>query len=163
MPDSIVSDTDLGPMVRELHRRSLFFTFVNRAIGRNGTDSSLTMTDSLFRGFRRFLDEEKFTYQEEGEAELEHLRDAARKGVFSPEVIEEIDRLDAAIDHDKALAFDRYRQPLYETLRIELQARLRGMSGRIEASFNSDAQMRAAVGLLNNPLVYAAKIKGDGI
>jgi carboxyl-terminal processing protease len=161
-PDSIVKDQDPGPMVREIRRRSFFFTFANRVVAHAGNDSTLTVSDSLLQAFRSFLDEEKFTYRESGEEQLEELKESVRGAHFSTEVTAGIDSLTAAIEREKARGFERYRDHVADALSVELMARIHGASGRIEASFDSDVQLRAAVSLLKNPRVYAAFIRRGG-
>jgi carboxyl-terminal processing protease len=161
-PDSVVEDTDPGPMVRELQRRSLFFTFINRAVGRGGRDSTLTMTDSLVQAFRRFLEEEKFAYTEQGEDHLSALRESSKEAHFDAGVVAEIDRLASALEREKVRGFDRYRDHIEDALRVEMMARVRGVPGRIEASFRSDPQLRTALGLLKNTRLYSLKIAASG-
>jgi carboxyl-terminal processing protease len=149
-PDSTVEPADPGPMVRELHRKSMFFRFANRYVVEHKADSSGVVTDDVLAAFRTFLEKEKFDFQEETEKKVGDLRQSVEKSHYSDEVIADLDRLATALVREKARGFDRYADHIRNELTIELGARLRNDRGRIEASFKSDTQLRTAMGLLQN-------------
>jgi len=157
-PDSAVEPLDLGSMVRELHRKSMFFRFANRYVAGHKTDTSGIVTDEVFAAFRTFLETEKFDFQEETEKKVGDLRQAAEKSHYSKEVMADFDRLAAALVQEKTRGFDRYADHIRNELAVELGARLRNERGRIEASFKSDTQLRAARGLLKDQKQYRARI-----
>jgi carboxyl-terminal processing protease len=157
-PDSAVEPVDLGPMVRELHRKSMFFRFTNRYVAGHKTDSSGIVTDEVFAAFRTFLETEKFDFQEETEKKVGDMRQVAEKAHYSKEVMADFDRLAAALVKEKTRGFDRYADHIRNELTVELGARLRNERGRIEASFKSDTQLRAALGLLKDQKQYRARI-----
>ena len=157
-PDSAVEPVDLGPMVRELHRKSMFFRFANRYVAEHKADSSGVVTDEVLADFRTFLEKEKFDFQEETEKKVGDLRQSAEKSRYSKEVIADLDRLTAALAKEKTRGFDRYVDHIRNELTIELGGRLRNDRGRIEASFKSDTQLRTALGLLQNQKQYRQRI-----
>jgi carboxyl-terminal processing protease len=157
-PDSTVEPVDLGPMVRELHRKSMFFRFANQYVAGHKADSSGIVTDEVFTAFRTFLETEKFDFQEETEKKINDLRQAAEKSHYSKEVMADFDRLDAAMVQEKTRGFYRYADHIRNELAVELGARLRNERGRIEASFKSDTQLRTALGLLKDQKLYRQRI-----
>lgn len=157
-PDSAVEPVDLGPMVRELHRKSMFFRFANRYVTGHKADSSGIVTDEVFTAFRTFLETEKFDFQEETEKKVGELQQSAEKSHYSKEVMADLDRLAAALIKEKTRGFERYADHIRDGLTIELGARLRNERGRIEASFKSDTQLRTALGLLKDQKQYRQRI-----
>jgi carboxyl-terminal processing protease len=157
-PDSTVEPADPGPMVRELHRKSMFFRFANRYVADHKADSSGAVTDDVLAAFRTFLEKEKFDFQEETEKKVGDLRQSAEKSHYSNEVIADLDRLATALVKEKTRGFDRYADHIRNELTIEMGARLRNDRGRIEASFKSDTQLRTALGLLQNQKQFRRRL-----
>ena len=157
-PDSVVGTTDVGPMVRELQRKSLFFKFANRYVSEHKQDSVKGVTKEVLSAFRGFLNAQNFDFQEESEGKVKELRQLSERLHYSAEVLADLDGLGAALDKEKLRSFDRYGDHIMDILTIELMARLKGDRGRIEASFRNDVQIQSAVGILMNPKLYAKKI-----
>jgi carboxyl-terminal processing protease len=157
-PDSAVELDDLGPMVRELHRKSLFFKFANHYVNEHKTDSLLTVTPEVLAEFKKYLDKEKFDFQEESEKRVKELETIADKSHYGKDVSAELTALTAALSREKARSFERYEDHITSELYVELMARLKNEHGRIQASLKSDRQVRTAVGLLNETREFARRM-----
>ena len=157
-PDSVVKDEDVGPMVRELIKRALFFKFANAYCSEHKSGKITGVTPSILKEFRAFLDSEKFDYQEEMEGKISDLRQLAERSHYTKDVSETLDRLETTLRKEKSHGFDRYEDHITNELNIELMARLGGDRGRIEASLKDDPQLVAAEGLLKNHKAYAKKL-----
>jgi carboxyl-terminal processing protease len=158
-PDSVVKEEELGPMVRELYRKSLFFKFANRYMVDHRKEDFTGVTDEVLASFRAFLEEEKFSYEEESEGKVKELRQIAERSHYSKEVLADLDLLGGALEKEKDRGFDRYKDHLRHELNIELMARAKGEQGRIQASLANDEQLAAAAGILKAPSVYAMKLR----
>jgi len=159
-PDSVVSAPDVGPMVRELFRRSLFFKFANSYVAEHPHTDITGATPEILESFRRYLEDSKFDYQEESETRIKELRQIADRSHYGKEVLADLDQLRAAFDKEKVRGFDRYKDHITDALNAELMGRLKGEHGLIKASLEDDPQLAAAIGILGNPKVYARKIGG---
>ena len=157
-PDSVVKDEDVGPMVRELIRKALFFKFANSYCSDHKSEKITGVTPSILSAFRAFLDREKFDYQEDMEGKITDLRQLADRSHYTKDVTETLDRLELTLRKEKLHGFDRYEDHITNELNIELMARLGGDRGRIEASLKNDPQLIAAEGLLKNHRAYAKKL-----
>ncbi|HCV43129.1 MAG TPA: S41 family peptidase [Bacteroidetes bacterium] len=158
-PDSVVKEQEFGPMVRELYRKSLFFRFANTYTGDHKGESYAAITEAHLEAFRKFLEEQKFDYQEEADAKLNDIRQMAERSHYSKEVLANLDLLAAAMDKEKARGFDRYKDHLARELNIEFTARAKGEQGRIAVSLKDDPQYETAVAILKSPDQYTRKIK----
>lgn len=158
-PDSLVEATDVGPMVRQLQRKSLFFRFATQYMAEHKARPITGVTEEILAGFRAYLDQQKFDYQEETEEKVKEIRSAAEKLHYSKDVLNDIDLVSASLDREKLRGFDRYIDHIRRELRMELMARAKGESGRIEASFEGDTVLQTGVALLKDPAQYAKKLK----
>lgn len=159
-PDSTVEPHDHGPMVRELHRKSLFFRFANRYVNEHRNDTLTGVTPALLAAFREFLTREQFDFQEESEKTVAELRTIAQRSRYSPDVIAGIEKLTESLQKEKGRSYERYQNHIEEELTVELMARLRGERGRIEASFPIDTQLQVAIALVRNTKRYAHMLRG---
>ena len=149
-PDSVVEQGDLGPMIRELHRKSLFFKFANRYISEHKGDSITKVTPEIRSAFKSYLEREKFDFQEEAERHLKDLRQIAERSHYSDGVTSQLDSLSGILSREKARAFERYSESIANELFVELMARQQGEQGRIAGSLKFDTQVQTAVRLLND-------------
>jgi carboxyl-terminal processing protease len=157
-PDSVVLDPDIGPMVRELLRKSLFFKFANEYVAAHPDLKITEANDEILQAFREFLVKENFDYQEETEEKVQEIRKQAAQLHYAKELLGDLDLLGAALQKEKQRGFERFRHQIAVELSIELMARLKGDRGRIEESLKDDAQLKAACGILENPKLYAMKL-----
>lgn len=158
-PDSLVTDADAGPMVRELYRKSLFFKFATRYVADQKGAVIKEVNAGVLDEFKKYLDEQKFDYQEESEGKVKELKQIAERSHYGKEVLADLDLLSSALEKEKMRGFERYKDHLWRELNIELMARLRGERGRIEASLREDIPLEAAVGILKDARLYLKKTK----
>jgi carboxyl-terminal processing protease len=149
-PDSVVEREDLGPMVRELQRKSLFFKFANRYINEHKSDSLISVTPEILSAFKGYLEKEKFDFQEEADKRIKDLQEIAERGHYSNEVFTELKTLAATLDREKVRGFERYGEHIREELHVELMARVKSEKGRIATSLKYDKQVQTAVGMLKD-------------
>jgi carboxyl-terminal processing protease len=159
-PDSVVQNVDEGPMVRDLLRKALFFKFANEYVSEHKEETINGTDDEVLSAFGKFLENQKFDFEEEADAKLKELRQVADRSHYQRDVFDSIDRLTAAVQREKKRSFERYKDDITRELNIELMARLHGERGRIKASLKGDVQLRVAEGLLKDPKTFARKIGG---
>jgi carboxyl-terminal processing protease len=160
VPDSTVNEDDVGPMVKELFRKSLFFRFATTYVAERKGASSLPITDQVLDEFKKFLETCKFDYQDESQGKIKELRHIAERSHFGREILEDLDRLTIALEKEKTRAFDRYKDHIERELEIEITARLNGEHGRISASLKGDRQLETAVGILKDARLYTRMTRG---
>jgi carboxyl-terminal processing protease len=159
-PDSVVEPVDPGPMVRELHRKSLFFKFITQYRATHKADSLAGVTPEMVTTFKEFLKKENFDFQEETERKLSELKQIADRSHYSAEVLADLAGLGTALEKERQRGFERYIEYIRNELNKEQMARINGDRGRIAASLKEDVQIKAAVGLLRDHKTYTKKISG---
>ena len=158
MPDSLVEGRNLGPMVMELHRKSLFYKFLNTYLAQHPADS--LASPAMVDAFGAFLESEEFRFQDEATERLEALRSLALSSRYSSGVLSQLDTLEEMLVTEGARGFDRYRDCITHTLNVELRGRRLGERGRVEASLSGDPQLETGIGLLRDRTVYTSKTGG---
>jgi hypothetical protein len=138
----------------------MFFKFANKYTSDHKDEVFTGITDRHLEAFKKFLDDQKFDYQEEADGKLKEIRQIAERSHYNKEVLADLDLVAAAMDKEKARGFDRYKDHVARELNIEFMARTKGDQGRIASSLKDDPQFEAAVGILKDASLYAKKIKG---
>ncbi len=159
-PDSTVKEEEFGPMIKELYRRSMFFKFANNHMADHKSQAYNGITDAILSSFRKYLDDQKFDYQEEADGKVKEIKVIAERAHYSKEVLDDLDLLKTAMEKEKTRGFDRYKDHIAHELDIEFMARVKGEQGRIAASLKGDTQFETAVALLKDRRQLAIKLKG---
>ncbi|MDH3251865.1 MAG: S41 family peptidase [Ignavibacteria bacterium] len=158
-PDTTVEESERSPMVRDLHRKAYFFRFVNRHVSAHKDETITSVDEEMLNAFRRYLEEEKFDFQEEAETKIGELRRLAKKSNYGADVLNELDIIQKTFETEKTRAYERNLEGIRHELEIELAARNGGEHGRIEAMLPNDDQVNTAVALLNAPALYRSTLK----
>jgi carboxyl-terminal processing protease len=159
-PDSVVTDEDVGPLVRDLMRKSLMFKFANAYVAAHRGTTITGVNDAILAEFRKFLEEQKFDYQEDTEVKIKELRTMMDRLHYAQDVKDDLERFAGALRKEKTRGFERYSDHITTELNIELMGRVAGDRGRIEASLKDDPQLSAACGIVKNRKLYQRKIAG---
>jgi carboxyl-terminal processing protease len=160
VPDSTVLDESSGKLLEELMRKAMFFKFANHlATEKKTLPGDFEITDSILRDFEAFLKERDFRYEEDTEAKVKELREAAQKARYGPSFSEGIDRLAKVVETEKSRAFERYDKEIRRALRLEIIERMKGEKAAIEASLKDDTQLQVAVALVKNKTAYQNLLK----
>lgn len=159
-PDSTVQSEDVGPMVKEMNRKSLFFRFANKYFAEHKKEQFNGVNESMLSEFKKYLDAQKFDYKEESDGKVKELRQIAERSHYSKDVLNDLDLLSSALGKEKESGFQRYKNHIERELNIEMMARVQGERGRIAASLKGDKQLDVALEVVKNSKIYTKKIKG---
>jgi len=145
---------------RALIRQSMFFNFaVNFAAQfKEKKPERIEITPAVLKQFRDYLEEKHFTFQLEGEPEVDKLAQIAQENAFGPRVENDLKDLQASIERRKSTEFDRHVDFIKRYLKREIAAKLFGTEGTVKADLEDDPVLRTALRVLENPSEYAMKL-----
>lgn len=158
LPDSTVAEPTVGPFMAALMRKAMFFKYATSLAARGRLDSTTRATDAMLADFSRYLDSTGFKYEEDAETALKNLRTIAVESRYQTSFTTELSALEKLVEVEKRRSFERYRDEVRRGLQVELAARSFGERGRVQASFEGDRQLAAAVGLLKQPASYGRRL-----
>ncbi len=150
-PDTVVERPEPGTFYQELVRKSMFFKFATTYVAQHKEHPE---NDILLQDFRRFLEGNNFTYQDQGELKLKELREVGDKSKYNSATMKELEKLSTLLQEEKAKALDGNRNEILRALKMEIASRHDGERGRIIASLPDDNQLQTAVKVLNNNKTY---------
>jgi carboxyl-terminal processing protease len=162
LPDAVVVEGSQSQLMRELIRKAMFFKYATHFASEHKTvPENFEVSDSVLSDFRKYLQQEKFKYQEESEREVLELKEMAQKENYGPSISKDIDRILKAVSEEKANEFTRHANEIREALAAELSSRYYGEEGRIKVGLKDDKQLRVAVSLLENEKEYKRKLSSE--
>ncbi len=156
-PDTLVPEETHSALYNELLRKSMFLRYAVRLTATPNAVVSQS-EDSLIRGFKQFLGEQHFTFQQESESKLQELRNSVVKSNPDPNVLQLLERLKGMLTANLSKEADNDRKELVDAINAEVAGRLRGEQGKIEETLASDDQVLAAEGLLKNAKQYTYRL-----
>lgn len=158
-PDIEVSPGEVSELEQALDRRAAIFFFANHYAATHPTiPPSFTVTDEVMEEFKTWLEDQGFTYRTDAERSIDDIARALEELGYES-ATDEVKALRAAVAKEKAEDFDRHDERIRERLRAEILARYSGEEAQIKAALARDAQVKAAVSLLQDNTAYAAVLR----
>ncbi len=158
-PDIEIELPKLSNFQISLIRKSMFFNFaVSYAAKIKEKPEKVVIDDQVLREFRNYLEENNFTFQMEGEDEIEKLAKIVQEKDFGPNVENDLEDLKASVEKMKRTEFDRNREFIVRYLKREIAAKLFGNEGVVKADLEDDPILKTGLRVLLNPTEYQMKL-----
>jgi carboxyl-terminal processing protease len=123
---------------------------------------SYRMSDADYNEFVKFLADKDYSYTTRSEKNLQELKAIAIKEKYFDHIKEEYTALEKKLQQNKKDDLIRYKEEIREILQEEIASRYYFQSGKLEASFKNDEDLKEAVRVLNDRKLYATILKGEG-
>lgn len=158
-PDRTVSLGEESELEAALRRRAAFFFYANHyAATHPNLPDDFAVDGALMDDFRRWLEQQDFTYRTAAERDLEALA-GQLAALDYDDARDELADLQRAVADEKASDFERHAPRLRERLRSEILARYLDRDEQIAATLGSDIQVDAATALLTDASDYSAILR----
>jgi carboxyl-terminal processing protease len=119
---------------------------------------TITINDAILQDFRDYLKEKDFSFQTEGEEEIQQLQKISAKNQYGPAFSKNLEELNHAVEEIKKSEFNKHKDFIRKYLKRELAAKLLGSKGQVEATFEDDPVLQTGLDVLANPKEYALKL-----
>jgi carboxyl-terminal processing protease len=154
-PDRYIEDNAVDYLITELWRQSQAFNFtVQYQKNHPELKTNFQVDDKVFDQFTSYLDDQKFTYQIEGENELKKFITIARNNNFSKEIIQQTETLIAKLNSLKRTNLQNHRPEITRMLLDELAEKYFGTNEKIRYTMVNDQQLHSAIDLVLNNSEY---------
>jgi len=156
-PDVPVTEKKYANVIISLAQKQLMFDYAT--IYRSKHDSipaakDFRLTESDWKDFLAFLKDKDYEYKTETEENLSKLEKTAKDEKYYAALESDFKAMDTKLKADKNEDVNKYKSDIMELLQEEIASRYYYESGRVEASFNGDADVQEAVHLLQTPAEY---------
>lgn len=162
-PDVVTERQQLAPITASLESKGLFFDYATEYYWSHPSIASpkdFKLTDQELEAFYKWLAGKEYDYTTKVEATLKDLETHAKKEQSYEPVKDQLDALRKRLSHSKEKDLQTFKEEIREVLEENIVSRYYYQRGMLEAGFDDDVDILKAVQLLNNPVEYAAILKG---
>lgn len=157
-PDIDVEQSRLAPISVSLLANGLLFDYATEYY--HGHDKlppvkEFTITDEDYARFTSWLSDKEYDYTTEVEEKINELEEAAREEKSYDNISPQIDALRTNFAHNKKADLKEFSDEIRYLLKQEIVSRYYLQDGMMEASFDHDENIRAALDVLKAPIEYA--------
>ena len=164
-PDRFIEPAITANITGSLAKKLLLFDYATYY--RNHHDSiasarQFELTDADYNDFIKFLSDKDYDYSTDSEKNLEELKAIATKDKYFDNIKSEFEKLGQKLKHDKNADLIKFKPEIKLLLEKEIVSRYYFQKGKYEYSFYHDAVVADAITVLNDPVLYANILKGEG-
>ena len=162
-PEIIVEQKEMAQITASLIGKSLIFAYANKYAFENKTIApakDFKMSDAAYADFVKFIASKEYDYKTKVETNLEELIATAKKEAYYEGIKDKIESLKSQISHNKDKDLYTFRAEIQQMVEAEICARYYLQKGAIEASFDHDQDIQAAIKVLKNPEQYKKILSG---
>ncbi len=162
-PDLPVERTTSPAIAQSLETKNLLFEYVNKYFVEHPgikPAKEFQLPDEDYQAFVKWLSNKEYDYTTQVEKSVEDLIAHAKKEKYYEDIQEQVKSLKTRIYHNKDSDLQKFKPEIKEMLEQEIASRYYLQKGYVEASFDDDADIRAAVDVLNNNSRYNQLLKG---
>ena len=163
-PDFEVEKRRLAPITVGILSERLFFRFGNEYEAKLGEVASVkdfAITDEMFEEFKAWLADKSFEYTSPLEKQIKELRVVAEEEGSVDRIAQQLEALEAVVKHNRSEDLERNKAEIKQFLKEEFITRFFFAQGRIEASYQFDADIDKAIEVLSDSDLYQKTLLGQ--
>ncbi len=156
-PDIEVKDKEYADISKALGNKGHFFEYANKYRAEHPTIASakeFSLSDAEYQKFVAYLGKKDISYSTNVEQAIDDLVKKAQAEKHYDDIKNDVEVMKKKIASNKANDLMRFKPEIKEILEQEIATRYYFQKGSIEASFDDDADILAAIDVLNNTSKY---------
>ncbi|HSY61910.1 MAG TPA: S41 family peptidase [Cytophaga sp.] len=162
-PDITVVQDSISPILIALISKSLLFDYATEYHAKHadiGDARTFNLTDAEYQDFVNWLKGKDYTYITKVEKSLDEMTKQSKQEKYYDAMKSQLDQMKNVIQQDKENDLIKFKAQILEYLEEEIASRYYLQKGIIEASFDSDNDIQAAIEVLNNKTKYSTILSG---
>lgn len=161
-PDMEIEPKNYAPITASLISKGLIFDYATQYSFQNKKITSakgFKLTDEEFKKFVVWLGDKQYDYTTQVETTIDDLVAHAKKEKFYEDISDQIKSLKVKVSHNKESDVQKFKDEIKVALEEEIVSRYYLQDGIIEASFDSDPDILAAINVLKDQKKYNQVLK----
>ncbi len=162
-PDVKIDDPKLAPITMSLIQKGLLFDYANEYVFRHktiGSAKEFKLSEDAYVHFTQWLEDKDYDYITKVESSIEDLISNSKSEKYFDAIKNQIEDLKEKMSHNKERDLITFKDEIKEYLEEEIASRYYFQKGKIEASFDNDEDIQAALKILNNKEEYKNILSG---
>jgi carboxyl-terminal processing protease len=164
LPDVTLEPRKLSNITISLLSKNIIFDYATLYRTQHATippAKDFRFSDEDWNGFMAFIADKDYDYSTKSEKTLDELKKNSEDEKYFDGLKNEYDALKNKMSHNKKEDVTRNKDEICDILQQEIAARYYYQTGKIEASFTRDQEVKKAMEVLNNPGLYASILNGS--
>lgn len=155
-PDVELKEANLSAITESLLKNDGIFNYVTRYYYKNPNlgDKIPTITDADYDDFKKFLKEQKFSFDTETEQALAKTLEAAKKEKIDENIKTEVQQLLVALQKSDESQLDKHHAEIKDLIIDEIVRRYQYKEGLYRYYIKNNSEIKKATTLLANPSEY---------
>lgn len=154
-PDSTVTYSDEGNIIKDLLAKGIFFQFADYFYYANPKDDFYSINNQkIFDDFRTYLNKNKYIYKSPEEEDVNQLLAEVKSKKLNNSIYENLEKVKSQFKNIGESDLEKYQKDITDEIKIELASRYLGNDGEIEELLSDDNQFKTAFNILNNSELY---------
>ncbi len=156
-PDIEIERGTMPSILASLETKNLLFEYATKYAAEHEKikgSREFKITESEYQEFVKWLSNKDYDYTTQVEKSIEELIAYSKKEKYYEDIQEQIKALKNKMYHNKDSDLQKFKTDIKEALEEEIVARYYLEKGMVEASFDNDKEMKAAIDVLNDPTRY---------
>jgi carboxyl-terminal processing protease len=161
-PDVVVEENALAPITISLLTKSLIFDYATKYYFEHKTITAarnFKLNDKDYEQFITWLSDKDYDYVTKVETSIVELIEHSKKEKYYDGIKNQIETLKSQVSHNKEKDLQTFKSEIMAKLEEEIISRYYYQKGLLEASFNKDNQVLAAIKILKDKAAYQSKLK----
>ena len=162
-PDITVTQDSISPILISLVTKSLLFDYATEYHAKRasiGDARIFKLTDAEYQDFVNWLKGKDYSYVTKVEKSLDEMTAQSKQEKYFDAMKGQLEQMKAVINKDKENDLIKFKPQIMEYLEEEIASRYYLQRGIIEASFDNDNDIQAALEVLNNKTKYDKILSG---
>ncbi len=162
-PDVDVTQDSIAPILISLVSKSMLFDYATEYHSKHATigdAKKFNLTDAEYMDFVNWLKGKDYTYTTKVEKSLDEMTKQSKQEKYYDAMRNQLEQMKKVIDQDKENDLIKFKAQIIEYLEEEIASRYYLQKGIIEASFDSDNDIQAALKVLNDKAKYNSILSG---
>ncbi|HEX8549283.1 MAG TPA: S41 family peptidase [Cytophagaceae bacterium] len=163
-PDIEIENKTLAPITASLESKGLFFDYANIYFFNNKkikAAKDFRLSEAEYQEFLKWLKDKEYDYSTKVEGALEDIVNFSKKEKYYEAIKTQINSLKAQVSHNKENDLETFKSEIKEQLEEEIASRYYFQKGTVEASFNNDEDVQAALKIFDNTAEFKKLLTVD--
>ncbi|NUM31096.1 MAG: S41 family peptidase [Bacteroidetes bacterium] len=162
-PDFVTDEKIYSKITKSLLNKNIIFDYSN--LFRNTTETvptsrKIKFDDNDFNKFIEFTKGKDYNYTTETEDALDKFKKQATKENYYDDLKTEYETLQSKLKTNKSSDLSKYKDEILQIIEEEIASRFYFEKGKIEASFDSDIELKKAIEIFTNTAKYHSALSG---
>lgn len=161
-PDLVLEDPLLTPITISLLTKGLIFDYASLYYSQHKSIASakgFVLEASEYQKFISWLNDKDYDYVTKVETNLDELINISKKEKYYDGIKDQIGNLKKQVSHNKENDLQTFKKEIINKLEEEIVSRYYLQKGTLEATFDSDPDIQAALKSFADPTVFADKLR----